>query len=53
MQTYRFIEAVVLSCKNQEQLQSCISWVNSIEIPDFMLQEIRDLIRAKAIQLMH
>ena len=51
MATYRFFESVIMSCKNHEQLQSCIQWVDGLRLKGYMRPAITDLIRAKAKEL--
>lgn len=48
MAKFRFIQSVILSCTTQEQLQSCISWVQRADIPDYMRDALKDVIRSRA-----
>ncbi len=51
MSTYRFFERVIMSCTNHEQLQSCIQWLNTADIPSVLRPAVLDLIRVKAKEL--
>jgi hypothetical protein len=51
MATYRFIQSVIESCRDYEQLQSCIAWVERIQVSKVIKAEVMDLIRIKAMAL--
>ena len=51
MAMYRFFERVINSCQNHEQLQSCIQWIDTADIPVVLRPAVIDLIRAKAKEL--
>lgn len=48
MAKFRFIESVIVSCDTWEQLQSCISWVQTADIPQHMRDAAKEVIRSRA-----
>jgi hypothetical protein len=51
MNHQHFIKQVIMSCKNHDQLQSCIQWVDRLDLHPVIRESIVMVVRIKAQSL--